>query len=252
MKFSFLPLLLAGACTITQLVSANPIRIVITGVSSNLRFGHAVAHGDNNPNVAHIPPLPIMASPVTQVDDAGRQRKPQRPCGGMRAKANAISNALRKALGLPVIEMHPSSPANGEKEVHDGPVHILPMPFIGTPINAESQDEVPERQPHHPHSKGKGKHHCGSFLRRMHKALMTLGPWEGRAVAFVIGCGLGVLLRMVWVLCVITYRTIRGERDEELEYSQVLFHHHAEEFMVPPPVYNDEKVETVDNKPPAL
>jgi len=98
---------------------------------------------------------------------------------------------------------------------------------------------------------------------------MTLGPWEGRAVAFVIGkstkhifpirtpliidipgCGIGVLLRMVWVLGLVTYRAIRGERDAETEYSEIVFEHDGELFMIPPPLYNDEKVEVVDNKPP--
>lgn len=39
---------------------------------------------------------------------------------------------------------------------------------------------------------------------------MNLGRWEGRAVAFVIGCGIGVLLRMFWVLAVVSFRTVRG------------------------------------------
>ncbi len=41
---------------------------------------------------------------------------------------------------------------------------------------------------------------------------MNLGRWEGRAVAFVIGCGIGVLLRMFWVLAVVSFRTVRGPR----------------------------------------
>lgn len=41
---------------------------------------------------------------------------------------------------------------------------------------------------------------------------MNLGRWEGRAVAFVIGCGIGVLLRMIWVLALVTFRTVRGPR----------------------------------------
>jgi len=42
---------------------------------------------------------------------------------------------------------------------------------------------------------------------------MNLGQWEGRAVAFVIGCGIGVLIRMFWVLAIVSYRACRGSRD---------------------------------------
>jgi hypothetical protein len=59
----------------------------------------------------------------------------------------------------------------------------------------------------------------------------------------ISGCGIGVLLRMVWVMAIITYRMIRGERDEETEYAEIHFEHDAEELIVPPPQYSDEKVE---------
>jgi hypothetical protein len=69
---------------------------------------------------------------------------------------------------------------------------------------------------------------------------MALGPWEGRAVAFVLGCGIGVLLRMFWVLSVVTYRAIRGERDEEYT---IIEEYSAEDVAVPPPTYT-----TIDEK----
>ena len=61
---------------------------------------------------------------------------------------------------------------------------------------------------------------------------MNLGRWEGRAIAFVIGiyhrllsfpilsifsstgCGIGVLVRMFWVLAIVSYRAFRGHRDD--------------------------------------
>jgi len=43
---------------------------------------------------------------------------------------------------------------------------------------------------------------------------MNLGRWEGRAIAFVIGCGIGVLVRMFWVLAIVSYRALRGYRDD--------------------------------------
>jgi hypothetical protein len=50
-------------------------------------------------------------------------------------------------------------------------------------------------------------------MRRIHRVFAELGAWEARAVAFVLGCGIGVLLRMFWVLGVVFYRTIRTESE---------------------------------------
>ena len=67
------------------------------------------------------------------------------------------------------------------------------LPFVGTPVrpafvadgDRPMMDGPPGRRPmwHH----GPGPHRHASFLRRVHRALMMLGPWEGRAVAFVLG-----------------------------------------------------------------
>ncbi|KAF9449636.1 hypothetical protein P691DRAFT_812046, partial [Macrolepiota fuliginosa MF-IS2] len=79
---------------------------------------------------------------------------------------------------------------------------------------------------------------------RIHNALMALGPWEGRAVAFVLGCGIGVLLRMFWVLSVVTCRSICGDRDDGyIQVAVIEEHLDAEDIAVPPPTYTivDEK-----------
>ncbi|KAG0704191.1 hypothetical protein DFH29DRAFT_802346 [Suillus ampliporus] len=60
-------------------------------------------------------------------------------------------------------------------------------------------------------------------------SLMALSLWEGCAVAF--GCGIGVLLRMFWVMSVLAYRTIRGERAEEV----TLDHRYIMMQRTPPP-----------------
>lgn len=58
----------------------------------------------------------------------------------------------------------------------------------------------------------------------------------------MLGCGLGVLLRMVWVLTLVSYRAIRGQQ-EEPEYEHVLFDQYDEVIALPPPNYViDEKV----------
>ncbi|KAG6835024.1 hypothetical protein C0991_004316, partial [Blastosporella zonata] len=78
----------------------------------------------------------------------------------------------------------------------DGFVHILP--FIGTPntfVEGKEDEKIPNPYLAHPHP----HHHHGKhmsfrqrlakapFVERLHVALMALGPWEGRSVAFVLG-----------------------------------------------------------------
>jgi hypothetical protein len=43
----------------------------------------------------------------------------------------------------------------------------------------------------------KGGHSRGPFLHRVHRALISLGPWEGRIVAFILGAFFFVALRGV-------------------------------------------------------
>jgi hypothetical protein len=100
-----------------------------------------------------------------------------------------MSNQLRVALGLPPI--HP-----GEHASPVGRIPILPLEHTMTMTRLP----VPQMD---------GVSHFGqrsSFAHRLHAAMNSLGPWEGRAVAFVLGCGLGVLLRMFFVLTVLIFR----------------------------------------------
>jgi len=109
-----------------------------------------------------------------------------------------------------------------------GPVKFPVLPPTESTVMTKGGDSVriiysssrpqPPMMMHHQH----GKFGCfkkwlakEGFVTRLHVALMTLGPWEGRAVAFVLGCGIGVLLRMIWVLSVITYRSIKGESEDD-------------------------------------
>jgi len=91
-------------------------------------------------------------------------------------------------------------------------------------------------------------------MTRLHSSIMNLGTWEGRAVAFVLGCGIGVLLRMFWVLAIVTYRAVKGQREEEHEYSPVVIIEEFKDSAAPLPAYTypaDEKVEIVTTKAPA-
>jgi len=157
-----------------------------------------------------------------------------------RQKAVDLSAAFRKALGL--------SPLDPEH----GTVHILSM---GPPtfVSLDPQvDAPPHHRPHHHHHHHKGHHghelSRGPFFRRLNVALMTLGPWEGRAFAFVLGCGIGVLLRMFWVLAVVGYRMFKGtSANGNTEYTQIFVVEELEAVPEPAPayVYPAEKTEAV-------
>lgn len=62
-----------------------------------------------------------------------------------------------------------------------------------------------------------------------------------------LGCGIGVLLRMFWVLAVLVVRTVRGTNDaasaDNVVFHEVIFTD-AEDIVVPPPNY------TLDEKTP--
>ncbi|KZP31515.1 hypothetical protein FIBSPDRAFT_945041 [Athelia psychrophila] len=57
-----------------------------------------------------------------------------------------------------------------------------------------------------------------SFMCHIHRTLGSLGPGKGRAIAFVIGCGLGVLMCTLFVL------TVQGGNtsDEEAAYREII------------------------------
>jgi hypothetical protein len=99
----------------------------------------------------------------------------------MHSKQLEISNALRKAFGLALIEDAESNkeslPASAMRV---GEVHILPMPFMPKHMPAlESPISTPTLE--------RDVVGFSSFIDRIHSALTELGTWEARAVAFVLG-----------------------------------------------------------------
>ncbi|KAJ7034045.1 hypothetical protein C8F04DRAFT_1260306 [Mycena alexandri] len=213
------------------------------------------------------PAMPAQLRPVALPAMPTKQQ--HAPCGRLRQKATSISEAFKIAFGFKVREkthLHPVAAIDMK--------HYVPLPFIGTPNGAEILEAhtkgsdklripngdnlfhiLPYQPPTHGHGHGRFRHHTKnehSFLMRVHFALMSLGPWEGRAVAFVLGCGIGVLLRMFWVMAVISYRLIKGARpaseSDEHEYAVIGLDMDAEEIFVAPPMYTYpvEKVEVVE------
>ncbi|KAL1719285.1 hypothetical protein EV715DRAFT_272873 [Schizophyllum commune] len=254
MKLSILSTLVAGAALLQQ-AGASPLRVVVVSnspadVSQHIRVGRPAAEHA----AMLMPDFAVMHSEMS-AEHSGR------PCHGrgrgrLNQKAIEISNAFRQALGMPLIEMQQSE---HHRHHHDGPHRAEQRPHHGhdqdgpemriMDVDGKTADGGEVRMPpgphHHHHHRIHFHHHEPSFLRRVHFALMTLGPWEGRAVAFVLGCGIGVLLRMLWVLAVVGYRTVRGESEEE-EYQIVCEQiEDAENIAVPPPNYTlvEEKID---------
>ncbi|QRW08368.1 hypothetical protein RhiLY_07367 [Ceratobasidium sp. AG-Ba] len=83
----------------------------------------------------------------------------------------------------------------------------------GREIHREYISEDRWLKPTHRHHM-RPSHHNAPFYVRLTHALSSLGPWEGRAVSFVLGCGLGVLLRMLYVFAVLIVRGVRCRRAE--------------------------------------
>jgi len=274
MKLSAL-LILAGAGLLQ--VNASPLRVVfIASEASSL--GSTSVEPSNG--AAALPPT------FHHIHTDDKNNGTRRGCAGARLRQKSkslsfsisISNTIRHALGMPLIENDLGH--NHHSELKDGEVRVHKHHWHSHHHHEQSEDEIdveeedserPKHSHHHHkemqsmddseegpiHHKHHHKHHFhgkggfhfkgqkDSFLRRLHFSLMALGPWEGRAVAFVLGCGLGVLLRMFWVLTVVAYRTIKGSRqEEEISYVPVLNQYDAEEIFVSPPVY------IVDEKAP--
>jgi hypothetical protein len=245
MKLSPLTLCIAGAA-IAQTGLAAPVRVIVfsgSGFSggnvatSNVRYGHAL-----NPKIAGIlpPPVPIQHHGANihlfhpnndnnNHEDAQRIRQ-HGPCaGGMKSKAIQIANKFRGAVGLPLISLTPVSPQSEKDEE-------MKLKSEFSVLGSESLNRPMDHHRHHHH--GPGRFHRledQPFMNRLYFALRALGPWEGRAVAFVLGCGLGVLIRMFWVLTVVTYRLVKGSPSapEDEGYDAV----YAEELFVAPPLY---------------
>ncbi|KAJ3778454.1 hypothetical protein FB446DRAFT_713595 [Lentinula raphanica] len=288
MKATTFSFILAGAGLLQA--NASPLRVVFVSHEASL----SSQAGSNNETVAQIQVQQLKPHPLQSVKAEGGSR---RGCAGSRSLS--ISNTLRQALGLPLIETEFTHPHHEGGKL-EGAVHFLPFAFGGPvwehhdddeyngprvhyvhhneddELNFEEKEEEGrvhhnhhhhhhdmfasmedegEEGPVHPHRHHRHHHHSkfhghfhprSSFVRRLHFAIMTLGPWEGRAVAFVLGCGLGVLLRMLWVLSVVAYRTFKGEgNNREPLYFAIPNQYDAEEVFVPPPVY------IVDEKGPA-
>ncbi|KAG8922144.1 hypothetical protein FRC00_007786 [Tulasnella sp. 408] len=178
---------------------------------AGIRFGHAAAYAQPNAGAA-------TTTTITRTHSG---------CGGLRAKMDRF----REMFGL--------TPVMKEG---DGFVHIMPVPHHypqNGPVRDDGEGKVtlmrwhstPTRLPEGyagilPHPAPDYRIREQSFWDRFQHALNQLGPWEGTAVTFVLGCGLGVLLRMFFVMGVLLVRARRACSQQPIELpaeGQVIF-----------------------------
>jgi len=272
MKFSAVSLLVLGA-GVAQHATASPIRVILTELTTfhPSAADNNVAHVDSASAGAGQPIWPHFIISGSQANEEPPKEAHRRPCAMKKYKGMSLSNAFRQAMGLPLIEKN-ISPNQADKMVHGGLIRLMPNHAVGDEEHQSGRvgqwhrigdDEKKVHQEHehdgqlgrhgrhhgHAHAHGHhGPHAHMNFFHRITIALASLGPWEGRAVAFVIGCGLGVLMRMLFVLAIVAVRAVKGRNadDEEVEYREIILVTDATEIVAAPPQYK-----YVDEKRPA-
>lgn len=199
MKPIIYPFLFASA----GLAIASPLNVMISATEfSALRVGHAAAN----------------AGPTVGPDT--KPTKMHHICKNMQKVVQDTAGRLLTIIGISGPSLSSTTPVpEGFSRVQITHHKLIPVPVIGPAFvvkagGARTGSYSDGHVMHHIHKEGQPQ---GPFLHRVHRALISLGPWEGRIVAFVLGCGIGVLLRMFWVLAVLLVRGVRNnsEREEE-------------------------------------
>jgi len=224
MRFPLTSLALVVSIAVGQ-VAAAPLKVVVITSSPftndvsaavmPMRLGHA----------AGLSRVPILADPGTskalvQHDltniSCARAKMAQR--------VREITNKLREAFGLPLIEAsYPSISAAEE-------AHILPY---------ETREHVKLHR---------SRRRAQTFLRRLRRSVAALSPWEGRALSFVLGCGIGALLRMFFVFTVLIFRSLRSSRGSSIQLDDQSYDDLPQ--LIPigsPPAYWDLKTDVVSD-----
>jgi hypothetical protein len=187
-----------------QFAAASPIRVVVVSGHSNAPV-QLSNYESLEAKVIRPHVVQSIHMPMTQQNGTGHAHF----CEKIKNKALEISNKFRQTFGLPLIESSPVSMNNVSinrplipiPRPHDqGEIKILP--FIGTPpVPVVTPNDLrPMNRPHRvvdARPAQRMRHRPGgchrSFVHRLHRALMVLGPWEGRAVAFVLGMSYALL-----------------------------------------------------------
>ncbi|KAF9023740.1 hypothetical protein BDZ89DRAFT_1190465 [Hymenopellis radicata] len=197
------------------LVSAAPTRIVI--LSEPIQYTKPL-----------LPP-PFEAGVIR----SSANHDTRRPCPA-HSKSISIANAFRQALGLDLISTIDAAAVAPVANVSAPPTRIsfdaaTMMGYTkgGDRIKLVTSDYSVETK---------------TVADRLHNALLSLGPWEGRAVAFVLGCGIGVILRFFFLIGLLSYRALTHRRQTRaVDYYFV----DATQPVESPPVYNLDVKEVV-------
>ncbi|KAF7317445.1 F-box domain-containing protein [Mycena chlorophos] len=264
MKLSILTLVVASVSF------ANAFVVVSELETSDASGPHHISLLKPIPEPIHaVPPTVIVHAGVVvpvspeQIGNVEALSKTKASCaGGLRHKAAKMVASIKVAFGFVKAE------AKGHLHTHHAQ-HKHDKHLQAAEADNVTEDETHHHHAHHAHHKHhhdkdgavvqhgwkqyKGYHAhaaASSFGARIQVALMSLGPWEGRAVAFVLGCGIGVLLRMFWVLTVLTLRAFRSPRPTTVDYYYAEVDGEdeldAEEIFVAPPMYTVPIVVAVD------
>ena len=157
----------------------NPVKLTISATDvSAIRLGHAAAHTG--------PPVSADAQPTRM----------RHLCKNMQKAVQKTATRLLTIIGIngPSLSNTAPVPEGGLSRIHFTYHKIISVPVIHPVIALEAGDSRGGSQSdgtlmrhhgvHNFHENGLCK---GPFLHRVHRALMSLGPWEGRIVAFVLG-----------------------------------------------------------------
>ncbi|KLO16939.1 hypothetical protein SCHPADRAFT_901102 [Schizopora paradoxa] len=237
MKLSSFSLVLASLGLAALQATASPIRVVMISSSmppptkveiNHFRFGLAAADASSP-----LPEIPSSNVVITQGSIPVHDRKHKAGC----SSSLKAANWLRQKLGLPTIEPHYRLTHSHH---HDAGVHNASTAKYTVFNPTGPTSERLHHKWHRPHS----------FTARLQKSLMMLGPWEGRAVAFVIGCGIGTLLRMLYVLIVVGYRSVRPGNSDDEEVDIVF--EEVEVLSAPPAYHADQKIAIAEEEKPLV
>ncbi|KAF8306989.1 hypothetical protein DL93DRAFT_155321 [Clavulina sp. PMI_390] len=183
----------------------------------------------------------------------------KKPCGqktgrvhgfkaAMAHKMHRLMNRLRAMFGLPPVKFHHVHLAHhGHKE--EMGVKVL------------EAGDAPHPHPHHHHHHGQEQRTSDAFWPRFVHAMQSLGPWEGRAVTFVVGLGIGSLIRMVVVLIILAVRgrkafkngrcaRARAARAARRAARRGATAEEVEALIAPPPAYTSGSAPAPEKKTP--
>lgn len=167
---------LCGSLVDRRFVAApNPLKLTISTTDvSAIRLGHAAANTG--------PPVGPDAQPTRM----------RHLCKNMQKAVHNTATRLLTIIGIsgPSLSNTVPVPEGRLSRIHFTYHKIISVPVVHSAVAGDSQGgRQPDSTviPHHEIHNFQDSPAKGPFLHRVHRALMSLGPWEGRIVAFVLG-----------------------------------------------------------------